>query len=828
MRSTRRALAGVLGLGIAVSATLPATAIGLTPAPAGTTHVAFLRTKVAGVPRSMFPIHDLGRRQAQATVKATVTLRYNHQTELDALVAAIGNRRSPLYHHFLTSAQFDNYFAPTPEQQRSVVAAFRAAGLRVTHSYANRTLLDVQGTSASVERFFDTEIHSVSQGRFGSRFANVKPATVPGTLAPLIATVGLSNFIVARTGPRVRPYDRSASLRVATLGEARERNLASRRPVALARFRLPPYVRPRNGPGGTNLVYDPGFESRAFGHGWGRCDTPEARPPASISAVLAHRGRFSGRAGSTTTHSGEQTGYAGVCQLVNVPRAAVLSAYLYQLTNEPNARFAAQDVLLLNRNGTLAATLARSVTNHRGWTSHRWNVAAFAGQALYVYFGVHGDGYKRAYTVQFVDDVALIGAASAPPTPKPTTAPSPRPTAVPAPTPAPTPTMDPTPTPTPVPTMMPVSTPMPTAAPTAQPVAACNAAPDGGPFDDGFGYLATGVAAAFDFPVQHGCNGTGRTVAVEISSPVSQSDIDAYTRAAGIAQRGTVTNVPVDGGGTYNVASDDTIEATLDVQTIVGLAPGANVRVYEFPDLSDSSIEDAYNQTVTDNLASVVNSSFGGCESQDPSFSFTTNAIAEQGAAKGMTFVASSGDSGSDECFTNNNPPGPAAPAGDPYFVAVGGVNFTENDAGMLTSLTATGDTYYTGFLSGGGVSTLYPLPAYQAGISGIVPSGRNSPDISLPGVDVAIYVGGGTLDADGTSWSSPAFAALLAEASQLHGGAGFGYVNPAIYALFATRAYDVFSDVTFGGNGAYSAQAGYDRVTGIGTPKGYAFATSL
>ena len=61
-----------------------------------------------------------------------------------------------------------------------------------------------------------------------------------------------------------------------------------------------------------------------------------------------------------------------------------------------------------------------------------------------------------------------------------------------------------------------------------------------------------------------------------------------------------------------------------------------------------------------------------------------------------------------------------------------------------------------------------------------------------------------------------------------MHRGAGFGYVDPAIYALFASLGYSDFNDVTVGNNGAYAAQTGYDRVTGIGAPKGYAFATAL
>ena len=109
-----------------------------------------------------------------------------------------------------------------------------------------------------------------------------------------------------------------------------------------------------------------------------------------------------------------------------------------------------------------------------------------------------------------------------------------------------------------------------------------------------------------------------------------------------------------------------------------------------------------------------------------------------------------------------------------------------------------------------------------------MIASGRNSPDISLPGVDVPVYIGGASEDYDGTSWSSPEFVALLAEANQLQAKKGFGWINPPLYRLFTASGYANFTDVTTGNNGAYSSLTGYDQVTGIGAPKGYAFAGKI
>ncbi|HZW52794.1 MAG TPA: hypothetical protein VFF00_02105, partial [Candidatus Elarobacter sp.] len=80
-----------------------------------------------------------------------------------------------------------------------------------------------------------------------------------------------------------------------------------------------------------------------------------------------------------------------------------------------------------------------------------------------------------------------------------------------------------------------------------------------------------------------------------------------------------------------------------------------------------------------------------------------------------------------------------------------------------------------------------------------------------------------------GTSWSSPAFVALLIETNQVH-ATKLGWVNPTLYNLFKTTGYaSYFTPCTSGTNGAYSCSATqYNQVTGIGAPKGWALANAL
>jgi hypothetical protein len=780
-----------------------------------------IQHQIAAVPRPVgqFATTDLGK--SNANVHVAVALAYNNQAELDKLVADQSNPASGNYHHYLSNAEFNARFAPTAQQEAQVIAALKAKGFTVTQTFDNHTLVDATAPAKTVNETFQTEMHDVSQGQFGKRFMNVKPATLPSDLSGLVSDITMNNLVVMHR--QSTPERSIVAPHISVPGGLPQ----GRQAMAHALV--------------SNVVTNPGFETGGVNSGWIQCGNVSA----SVTTLHPHSGSYDEKSGNGTT---EPNGDTGVCQTVTIPASGQLSFWAYDRSNEGGTTYAYQEADLLDTYGNVVLNLYTTSANN-GWVQKTYDLSAYAGGSYYLYFGVHGDGYGGAYTQQFIDDVVLGNGTSTPtpaptPTPVPTATPTPVPTATPTPvhtpTPTPKPTSTPTPTPkptatptnAPTPTPTPVHTPTPTPAPTATPTATpaptptpasgCtgSAALNGPSKASAGGWLATAVAKAFDFPVQHGCNGAGQTVAIEIDTPMNASDLSSYLSAAGVTQTGTVTNIAVDGGG--NASSADYGETALDVETVAGLAPGANIRVYNFPDLSSQSIEDGYNMAVSDGIASVVNSSFGGCETGDTAFTSTTNSIAQQAAAKGMTFLASSGDSGSAEC----SPLGVSSPSSNPYFLAIGAVDFTANSNGTLATIT-TGVDSSNGFSSGGGFSTIYAVPSYQQGISGVNSGGRNNPDISLPGVSVAVFMNGSWSAFDGTSWSSPEMTALMAEANQVR-GTKFGFVNPNIYTLFKNTGYADYTDVTSGSNGAYSATTGYDLTTGIGAPKGWAMVNNL
>jgi kumamolisin len=322
------------------------------------------------------------------------------------------------------------------------------------------------------------------------------------------------------------------------------------------------------------------------------------------------------------------------------------------------------------------------------------------------------------------------------------------------------------------------------------------------------GFTPVAIARSFNYPVQHGTNGKGHTAAVIIDSDVRDTDLSSFFAFFPITRTGSITRKSVNGGviGGYKSGASG-FECALDVETIAGLAPGGNVIIYIIPSLTNISIDDAANQIVTDNTAEAVNMSFGGNEFKDATF----ESALTQGNAQGITFVASSGDSGSNGGTVST-------PAAEPHVLALGGTVITHTSTGYPHKQAWSG--------SGGGVSKIFGIPAYQNGVSGLASTTkRNVPDVALPAFFTDTYFNGGFLGLQGTSWSSPAYVALQLEINEAK-GSRFGWVNNNIYSVFKLSKYADFYDVTRGSNGGFSAKAGYDNVTGIGSPKGETLAT--
>jgi hypothetical protein len=136
---------------------------------------------------------------------------------------------------------------------------------------------------------------------------------------------------------------------------------------------------------------------------------------------------------------------------------------------------------------------------------------------------------------------------------------------------------------------------------------------------------------------------------------------------------------------------------------------------------------------------------------------------------------------------------------------------------------------------SGGGIITGLPLPSYQNGFAtnGASSTSRNIPDVGAVAAQAFVYWNSFGTSGIGTSVSTPLWAGFTALVNQQRQNAGYtnpvglGFLNPTLYGIAGSGQYGAnFHDVTVGTNATtgcsgFNAGAGYDLVTGLGSPTG-------
>ena len=213
----------------------------------------------------------------------------------------------------------------------------------------------------------------------------------------------------------------------------------------------------------------------------------------------------------------------------------------------------------------------------------------------------------------------------------------------------------------------------------------------------------------------------------------------------------------------------------------------------------------------------------------DAAYAQRVNVELQKAGARGLSIVESSGDGGVAGIQPEKYcPKGFMAtfPATSPFVTSVGG---TGGPAGR--------ETASTHFPSGGGFSTYswQPTPSFQqSAVHGYLTGGttlpspslynssnRGYPDVSLNSENFALTQYSISINVDGTSCSAPVFGALVALLNDVRLAKGLpslGWLNPLLY-----KHPEAFTDITKGGNPAcggkgFSAAAGWDPVTGLGT----------
>ncbi|MFT4083079.1 MAG: S53 family peptidase [Nocardioides sp.] len=408
----------------------------------------------------------------------------------------------------------------------------------------------------------------------------------------------------------------------------------------------------------------------------------------------------------------------------------------------------------------------------------------------------------------------------------------------------------------------------------------------------GYGSKQLQGAYGISSMLKKGYTGKGITVAITdaFAAPTILADANRYAVDNGQAafKRGQFSQItPSDydlidecgGNGWYG-------EETLDVEAVHTMAPGAKI-VYVAGSDCSTGLDTAWAETIDEHRADVITNSWSDglddIEDLGQAYVDYYTEFSTEAALTGITVSFSSGDDG-DHTAGNTDPSAKTAefPSDVPYVTAVGGTSLEvgktkqwqgeygwQNDYSTLDGNSWSTPSYSSG--GGGGVSQLFDQPYYQRGV---VPDSMSTvdgtkmrvvPDVAMDadpntGMTVGetqVFPDGTYYDTyriGGTSLASPLFAGVAAVAGQA-AGRPIGFANPLLYSLNGSKAlhdivapkkpvYQVRTDYTNylddSDGYTYKLQTidtqtstlhsvrGYDDETGVGSPNGTAFFTSV
>ncbi len=341
--------------------------------------------------------------------------------------------------------------------------------------------------------------------------------------------------------------------------------------------------------------------------------------------------------------------------------------------------------------------------------------------------------------------------------------------------------------------------------------------------------------------------GTGQKVGIaEFGGAYFPEDLEAFCKQHEIAMpqvstidAGVQPRTPEEVAQLPAEARKEALEASgevmLDIEILAGFCPDAEIFVY-FSSFDQKGWIDLLDLVVTSEPhVPVLSVSWGLAED---SSDWSTAAVREinkrlQVAAQmGITVCVASGDDGSGD-QVHDGRAHVNFPATSPFVLSVGG---TMIEADREVVWREPPGWRPDGGATGGGVSTIFARPGWQTvGVESLNENaidGRVVPDIAalagVPGYDVVLL--GERVPEGGTSAATPLWAALIARL--LEGGKptkGPTFLAPLLYEPAGTpRGLAACDDITEGNNTSepqpgvgYEATAGFDAVSGWGTPNG-------
>jgi hypothetical protein len=292
-------------------------------------------------------------------------------------------------------------------------------------------------------------------------------------------------------------------------------------------------------------------------------------------------------------------------------------------------------------------------------------------------------------------------------------------------------------------------------------------------------------------------DGAGQKIGLLEYDTFYMSDVSNFLTLIGTPSViNSLSVVPVNGGVASPGSGES--EVLLDIDTVMSLAPGAKVVVYDAPFTGQAASYSTLFNTMVNDGVTIISNSWASCEDQvSQAEAMGIDTVLQTAAASGISVFNGTGDAGSTCLDGSANTI--SVPADSPHATAVGGTSYPN---GYGEAGTYNGETWWDGSTQtpatgqgGFGVSRLFARPTYQNGLNSN--SMRSIPDVAIradpnDGLLICQQDNGGCpagFLVGGTSMAAPEWAAVAASINQVQ-GKNIGAFNAVLYPLAATDGF--------------------------------------
>lgn len=335
----------------------------------------------------------------------------------------------------------------------------------------------------------------------------------------------------------------------------------------------------------------------------------------------------------------------------------------------------------------------------------------------------------------------------------------------------------------------------------------------------------------YEFP--RNATGKGQSIAVlEFGGGFSRAKLRSYLEKLDVKYPRIIVREIAPGGNRplnrKGTLSPDA-EVYMDLEILASVAPHATLIVY-FAENSSRGWIEAMQAAIFDpkHRISVLSVSWGQAEMYwDAQTIAAIEHLLQMAALLGITVCCSSGDRGVFEA--NTQPYSVPYPASSPHVLACGGTKL-DIRSNSRSRETVWNDSKVSGVASGGGISRLFGLPAFQEAHD--VPArfrsaakGRGIPDVAAnasAATGYLIWADDTAMSLGGTSATAPLWAGLVACLNEAL-GRRIGYLTPLLYRRKRNPGLrKIFEgNNRLDGRNGYDARKTWDPCTGLGSPHG-------